>query len=516
VIGPALARFRELPQEQRMVLLGRLPEAQRVEILTSLEALDRIRETNLILRMFPETGPFSRDRYAKHIELYELGLAFQFRCLLGGNGVGKTQCAGIEMVYHLTGDYPEWWPGYRFNRPIKALAAGDTKETVRDIIQMKLMGPEGEHGTGLIPASRIGKVVVRQNGNGAIDFVKVKHCSGKWSTLYFKSYDQGRKTFQGQERDFIWLDEECDMDIYQECVQRFRGSTADGRLLLTFTPLNGVTDVVKMFVPQFAGAADDEEGLPRKQAGGDNHSANRAYVFCSWDDIPHMSERERERKLENTMAYEREARTKGIPTVGRGRIFTVEEDFFLVAPFRIPVHWPKIYGADFGFGSKAAGAGTGVVWGAWDQENDVLYIYDEYFRAEAAPAVHATAIMARGEWIPGVGDYAGRDLEGRKTLDIYRELGLDLINAEKQVYAGLVLMSQLFEEGRLRVFSTCQKWLQEYRLYSLDDKNQVIKKRDHLMDATRYLVMADRRRAKTKPIPKAYSAGHKPETFGLY
>ena len=502
---PALERFRALSQADQLRVLAALSEEERLELVASLDALQRVVDQNYIDQMYPETGPYCRSAYLKQMELYELGSTHQFRALLGGNGTGKTQCAAIELVYHLLGKYPAWWVGWRFKRPIKALCAGDTIPTVRDIIQSKLLGDEDQVGTGLIPASAIVKIVLRANGNGAIDWMKVRHKSGGCSKVFFKSYDQGRKTFQGTNMDFIWLDEECPMDIYQECVHRFRGASADGRLLLTFTPLSGVTDVVKLFVPQFAG----EDGA------ADAHLANRTFVLCSWDDIPHMSDQEKERKLTNTLPYEREARIRGIPTAGRGRVFTVEEDAFVVQPFPIPAHWPRIYGADFGFGNESAGAGTGAVWGAWDQSSDTVYIYDEYFRAEAPPSVHATAILARGDWIPGVGDYAGKNLEGEMTLDIYRDLGLDIVNADKSVYGGLKIMTQMFNEGRLRVFSTCQKWLQEYRLYSFNEKNEVIKKRDHLLDASRYLVMADRTRAKTKPIPKS-SKAVKAETFGLY
>ncbi len=44
--------------------------------------------------------------------------------------------------------------------------------------------------------------------------------------------------------------------------------------------------------------------------------------------------------------------------------------------------------------------------------------------------------------------------------------------------------------GSLKVFSSCQSWLQEYRLYRRDEDGKIVKENDHLMDATRYLVMS--------------------------
>lgn len=515
VSAEPIHQFMALPEADRARVMSYLPEAERMELLLALEDISYVYDHTLINRVYPDTGQYCRDRYRKQMELYELGLDYQFRALLGGNGTGKTWAAGCEMTYHLTGEYPRWWKGKRFTSGIRAWAAGDTIATTRDIIQSTLLGEDGAHGTGLIPGHLILRVVARQNGNGAIDKIHVRHKSGTTSTLYFKSYDQGRLAFQGRNVHFIWLDEECPMPIYVECVHRFRGDARDGRLLLTFTPLRGITDVVKLFMPQLSGEEANEDELPDKEftAGADS----RTYVLCGWEDIPHLTEEEKIRKLGNTLPFEREARMRGIPTAGRGRIFIVEEESFVVRPFKLPPHWPIIYGADFGFGAVGdKNTGTACVWGAWDPATDTVYLFDEYFRHQQPPAVHATAIKSRGEWIKGVGDYSGKSLEGEKTLDIYRELGLHIINADKSVYAGLQLMTQMLNEGRIRVFSTCQKWLEEYRLYSFNEKNEVIKTRDHLMDSTRYLLMADRRRATTKPMLKGQATAIAPETFGLY
>ena len=38
-----------------------------------------------------------------------------------------------------------------------------------------------------------------------LDGLLVKHVSGGWSSLGFKSYDQGRAKWQGETLDFVWL-----------------------------------------------------------------------------------------------------------------------------------------------------------------------------------------------------------------------------------------------------------------------------------------------------------------------
>jgi phage terminase large subunit-like protein len=162
---------------------------------------------------------------------------------------GKSEGVGAyETTLHLTGDYPVWWEGRRFNRPIKAWAAGDTSKTVRDIIQEKLLGPPGHFGTGMIPGDAlVGKPSSKQGTSDAVDTIDVRHKSGGVSRIALKSYDQRREAFQGTEQDLIWLDEESDESIYTECLMRTM--TTDGLIILTFTPLMGLTPLVLQFLP---------------------------------------------------------------------------------------------------------------------------------------------------------------------------------------------------------------------------------------------------------------------------
>ena len=129
--------------------------------------------------------------------------------------------------------------------------SGDTSETTRDIVQAALMGPLGELGTGLIPAGNIvGEPTKRTGVPGAMDTGRVRHKSGGVSLVGFKSYDQGRRKFQGTAKHLIWLDEEPPEDVYDECMLRLM--TTDGMMLCTFTPLLGLTKVALRFLPHMA------------------------------------------------------------------------------------------------------------------------------------------------------------------------------------------------------------------------------------------------------------------------
>lgn len=223
--------------------------AAKREKLRALSAKARLRAENAIAAYYPDEGPLARVLYPRHLEFFRAGAACRQRLMLAANRVGKTEgVGGYELTLHLTGLYPHWWEGRRFTRPVRAWACGDTTESVREILQRKLLGPPEAPGAGLIPRRAIREVARRGSGVAdAVERVAVAHATGGLSWLKFKSYDQKRRAFQGTEQDVIWLDEEPPMDVYAECLMRTM--TTGGLLMLTFTPLLGLSEVVLSFLP---------------------------------------------------------------------------------------------------------------------------------------------------------------------------------------------------------------------------------------------------------------------------
>jgi phage terminase large subunit-like protein len=179
---------------------------------------------------------------------------YQERALFGGNRTGKTVTGVFEDTVHLTGLYPPWWEGFRFRRPVEAWAAGDTAKNTRDILQYTFCGKPGDGasiGTGMIPGDLILRSTVKHGIADAFESVYVRHVpTGGVSTLQFKSYDQGRVAFQGTANDLIHLDEEPDVEIYAECLLRLM--TKNGLLILTETPLMGVTKLMLAYMPHLS------------------------------------------------------------------------------------------------------------------------------------------------------------------------------------------------------------------------------------------------------------------------
>ena len=223
--------------------------AEEREYLRLLEEEAKRKRYTLIHQLFPDDGPYARRKYGKHLEFFRAGALHRERLFMAGNRVGKTIAGGGELTYHLTGEYPEWWEGKRFDRAITALAAGDTSQTTRDIIQTKLLGglwDTEEFGTGLIPRDRLGKPTPARGVANLYEEIRVQHVSGQWSRLMLRSYDQGRRIFQGTEQDVVWLDEEVPKDVYDEAL--IRTMTTRGIVMMTFTPLSGLTELVVSFL----------------------------------------------------------------------------------------------------------------------------------------------------------------------------------------------------------------------------------------------------------------------------
>jgi len=219
-------------------------------------------------------------------------------------------------------------------------------------------------------------------------------------------------------------------------------------------------------------------------------------IGITWDDVPHLSEETKRELWDSIPPHQRDARTKGIPALGSGVIYPVEEEAVLVDAFDIPEHWPRAYALDVGWKR------TACLWGAWDRDSDTVYLYSEHYEGEATPQVHADAIKARGDWIPGVIDPAARgrsQKDGEALMDEYQDLGLDIHPANNTVEAGIFAVYRRMVSGRLKVFRTLTNYRSELRLYRRDDKGKIVKERDHLMDTKRYLIMSGMARAIVRP-----------------
>jgi phage terminase large subunit-like protein len=436
------------------------------EAATIAQELDRRARTNKLRTYKP---------YSKQIDYHN---ALEREVLfMAGNQLGKTVAGAAEMAMHLTGRYPDWWNGRKFAKAITAIAGSESYELTRDGVQRLLVGPpanDEDWGTGFIPKSAIVSHTRRAGVSNALDSVSVRHESGGVSTLLFKAYEQGRGKWQANTVDYIWFDEEPPEDVYIEGITRTNAT--GGPVRLTFTPLRGMSAVVARYLLE--------------------ESPDRAVIRMTIEDADHYTPEQRARIIASYPPHEREARTKGVPSLGSGRIFPIEESEIVCAPFEIPKIWPQITGIDFGWDHPFAAARL-----AWDRDNDRIYVIGEYRQREASPIIHAAALRPWGDWLPVAWPHDGLQHDkgsGEQLAAQYRAQGLNLTperatfdDGSNGVEAGVSDMLQRMQTGRWKVFSTCQAWIEEFRLYHRED-GKIVKERDDLISASRYALMMKR------------------------
>ena len=408
------------------------------------------------------------------------------RLLMAGNRVGKSLSGAMEMAIHLTGKYPDWWEGRKFGRPIRAWAGGVSNETTRDVCQKELVGQPDDpsaKGTGSVPLDDIGETVRKAGVPNAINSLVVRHITGGWSRLGFKAYEMGREKWMGEQVDVIWLDEEPPASIYSQALTR----TADkgGSVYMTFTPEQGMTEIISQFIN------DIKKGQEMIQAG--------------WDDAPHMTTEVRDQILQALPPHERKMREKGIPQLGSGLVFPIVEEEILCDPIEIPTHWPRLCGIDFGWDHP-----TACVWIAWDRDVDTVYVYDSYSMRQETVPVHASAINARGKWIPVIWPQDGRQADkgsGKNLTEQYKKEGVNMChdwftNPPQQgmkdgtggnsVEAGIMEMLTRMQTKRLKIFKNQSKMLEELRMYHRKD-GKIVPINDDLISAMRYCIMSLRK-----------------------
>ncbi len=432
-----------------------------------------------------DSGGVVGSPYDWQVEFHNAGARNDHRAIIAGNRVGKTRTAAAEVAIHLTGRYPDWWEGHRFDGPVEWMVAGDTNQDVRDVQQLSLFGRiNGEtrkpDGRGWVPKQDIGSCNFRQCGvSDVLDVVDVRHVSGGLSNVIFKSYAQGASKFQGVAKHGAWLDEEPEHeqeDIWSEVQTRLLDRK--GQLLFTRTPIYGMTEIVTHFL----------EGGP-----------GIFYINVGWDRAPHLDEEAKKTQLERYLPHQRDTRTGGVPSMGTSAVYPIKAEKVLVEPFEIPVHYRRISGCDFGIDHPAAGA-----WLAHDADTDTIYLYDAYKEPGQTAAYHAQAFKARGEWIPVAWPHDGMQRDKGSGLPLanqYRDRGANML-AEHATWpsdkdamaisreAGNGEILERMNTGRFKVFNTpaCQLFLAEIALLHRKD-GQIVASKDDIESAVRCAIM---------------------------
>ncbi|MCD6459743.1 terminase family protein [bacterium] len=390
------------------------------------------------------------------------------KAFVGGNRSGKTTAGTIDVILECIGKHPLQLNGSRKKPPLFwRVVCVDFINGIEKIILPKFKE--------WLPAKYL------------ID--------GKWekswreksrtltlsndSQIEFMSALQDREKFQGTSRDGLWIDEEIDKPIFQECQMRLldRG----GRTILTLTPINGMTWVY------------DDIYLKKN----DPHIE---VITVTTYENPHIDPSEIKIFADNLSSDEKRIRLNGEFVSLQGLVYKDFSDGppLVVKPFPIPPEWTHYIGIDPHLRTP-----TAVLFTACDREGD-LYCYDEIFSDDLISGIAEQIKMkfSHNSIFSSVIDPSSKQpnpVSGVSIKDEFARFGIHARNAKKNVHVGINRLSEYLRHKkgypRIFIFETCEKLRFEFRNYIWEknpfagDKQSPRKKNDHLLDCLRYIVM---------------------------
>lgn len=439
------------------------------------------------------------------------------KALEAGNQIGKTVAGTVEDAMDLTGKYPHWFDGKRYDRPISLVCGGINNDKTRDLLQKALFGDpvtwEASLGTGWLPKEDIGKISKKRGVSDAFLHAKIRHYTdGKfdgWSTVSFQSYESGKAAWMGDTIDIFHLDEEPPMDILE---QAGRGCIASGgRIRCTYTPENGQTEVVRKIKKEWS---LHKAGWP--DVAGEDFSIEAEGELIEFETqrtlsgkAGHLTEQKVVNAAKNFAPYQLKMRMRGIPVLGSGLVFAYSEEQIKCKQMSFPAHFLFMDAIDFG-GLSSTAHPTAFARMAYDPENDVVYIYDGFrMKGKEIPEVASHIIMkTNSDIIPVAYPHDGNKItgQGQSTRDQYAQAGVNMCEehvtnppAENQIEGkggiqimpGITDISARMADGRFVVMDTVNDFWEEFRGYHMKD-GKIVDVDDDFMSATRYAVMYKR------------------------
>ena len=431
------------------------------------------------------------------LKFFATGIASDRRGILAANRIGKTVSTCAEVAMHLTGRYPEWWPGKRFDKPMQVMVAGESWGQVALVLQNELLGTPDiklidNIGTGFIPRECIRMDTMRNDGANCIG-LEIRHSTGTNSYLLFANYTQEVRQMQGFKLSLAIFDEQPPDDFFSEIVTRT--ATTQGQVLCSFTPLKGLNGLVSKFW---------------------NREDGYEHIRVSWDDVPEydpwgepfLLKSTREQLLRDYLPYERDARVKGVPVMGKGAVFPIqswptyktgEYDFALMPGIE------RIIAMDLGLVNDRTVISL-MYWHprereAWLHSQIVVRGTEEanptsYINHLMRPEVFGTPIV-----LPPDASTPGRYTMNAQSLREFME-SYELNVHEKPIMNppdsqgkitnhksyGINIMRQMIEVGTFHINENCTTFLNEAQNYYVDPQGR-FSDPDDAIDSARYALL---------------------------
>ena len=419
------------------------------------------------------------------------------RGILAANRIGKTVSTCYETAMHLTGLYPEWWQGKRFDKPVTAMVAGEGWSQVALVLQNELLGTNDVKirdaiGTGAVPKSCIVLETMRSDGANCIG-CEIRHTSGAKSYLLFANYTQEVRQMQGFKLNLAVFDEQPPDEFFSEIVTRT--ATTQGQVLCSFTPLKGLNGLVSKFWHR-------EEGYE--------------HIRVSWDDVPEYDPwgepfllRATRLQLERDyLPHERDARRNGVPVMGKGAVFQIRNWPVYKSgtyDFRSAQGLQRIIALDLGLVNDKTVLSL-MYWDpnareAWLDRQIVVKGTEEanpmnYINHMMRPEVFGTPIVLPPDaGTPGrytMNSLSIRQLFEEYELNVYpdpiRNPPDDQGRTTNHKSYGINVMRQMLELETLHVNENCTEFLREAQNYYVDQQGR-FSDPDDCIDSARYAIL---------------------------
>lgn len=405
-------------------------------------------------------------------DIYDEQTAFvnsraKFAVCVGGTGSGKTSAAAYKTALRVLFDPPP-----------------------RPHCPFWIVGERYEMVGGICWAEKLSQFIPPDD----IDYISWLNEKRQWPlavilktgwVLEFKSYMQGRSSFQGRSIGGFWLNEECPLSIVEEIRGRCRDYDSPG--WADFTPLDKHS---------IAWAKMSDRPPPGWEFYNLNVRCNTA-LPAEWI----------EEFLAGIPEDMRATREHGAFAVRQGAVFKeFRRHLHLVEPFEIPERWHRIRAIDFGWNHP-----TACVWLARDDDHN-YYVYDAYMESGRLLHQHAREIKARHEW-PEKSPYHGRTFaDGASAQEIaeFKRQGVVCIGARKSLDLGIECVRRLMmpqprtKKPRLFIMETPNTealitQIQDYHWETSvgtgdrehEGQDRPVKFNDDLVDALRYAIYSE-------------------------
>ena len=393
----------------------------------------------------------------------------------GGNRAGKTEI-GAQLAVAFAAGRGEWWVEQwaKLNgipldllppQPSTVISSGLSYADSAEYIRPKIMK--------YLPVG-----TTFRNWKGAGRAVATLPNGGR---IIAMSADSGREKYQGmggrglRAISLAWLDEEHPQDIFEELMLRCADTPYGGRLLLTMTPLKGMTWVHDTFIETQIDGFD--------------------YVQISGLDNPFVSSVKLRQATKHLSEASQQSRLFGAFTLQTGLVYSeFRKDVHVIEPRQLPEDWPRYRGIDFGTRNPFA-----CIWVAHDLNTDTLHVYREYYKTEVTTQENGNMVYALSKKDPRVA-WTSADPEskdGRLTLARYCDIPTKPAPKHLGVIEGIqhvkrYLMIDVEGYPAMYIHSNCRQLIKEIRSYrwKADQKKDIpVKANDHGLDALRYICM---------------------------